>query len=98
MDRLVALDAKYCGAQYLAAFCIDHDSHRAIGLAAFDGAAYLAHRHGCRERFAARFAHLSLGHAYAAERGIGEESVGHDALRYAPSAVIENIGGDDLII
>ena len=93
---LVALDAEQRRPEDQPRLAVDQHLHEAPGLAALAGAPDPRHRQVAHERRPARRAHLRLGHADAAQRRIGEQGVGRDAVGNAPGVAVEEVGGDDL--
>ena len=96
MDRLVAARAQKGSAQDLLRLGIDEDLHETVGLALFEGAGDVLHGNAAHERAAAAAAHLGLGHAGAAERRVGIERIGGDAVTDLPVFAVEQVGCHDL--
>ena len=57
-----------------------------------------AHRHARHQRRLAAGAHLVLAHADARQRRVGEQRVDGDAVADAARVVVEQVGGDDLVV
>ena len=75
---------------------VDEDLHEALRLALLEGAADILHGHLGHRAPADRIAHLRLGQPDAAERRIGVQVVGDDAVADPARIVVEQVGGDDL--
>ena len=79
-------------------FGVDEHLHEAVGLALLEGARDIRHGDLADERAAGRCANFRLGHAGAAERRVGVERIGGDAIAHAPPVAVEQVGGHDLVV
>ena len=96
MDDLVAGKTEERRAQDPLARLVDQDLHEPKRFALFKSATNSFHLNCPNHGGAPRFANLCLGHTDAAERWIGIERVGGNAVRHPPPLVIEDVGRDDL--
>jgi hypothetical protein len=75
---------------------IDEDFHETVGLALFEGAGDILHGDLAHERTAAAPPNLGLGHAGPAERRVGIERIGGDAIADPSAFAVEQVGRHDL--
>src|ERR1700704_452970 len=98
MNDLVARQPQKRSPEDLLRFLVHQDLHETLGLTLLIGAAHVLHGHGRDQRRPTALAHVGLGHAGAAKRGIGVERISIDTVADPPRLVVKNVGRDDLEI
>ena len=98
MDNLVASGPENGGSEDLLVLGVDQQLHEALGFALFDRPGDPRHRACADQRAFPAAAHLLLGQTGPAERRVGIERIGRDAVAEPARIVVEQIGRDDLEI
>ena len=95
MDRFVSAGAEHGRAKNLASVRVDDDLHHADGFALFDRASNSCHQTFANQDGATTAFRFRFRHAGAAEWRVGVERVRLNALRYAASLTVQQIGRHD---
>jgi hypothetical protein len=98
MDRLVAAGPEDRGTQDLPRIGIHHHLHETVRFALLYGARHSGHGTLPYQRPSSRLPHFGLRHPRAAQRQIDVQRIGLNPVADPTWIVIQNIGGDNLII
>src|SRR5882672_5415610 len=98
MHDLVAVQAEDRRAEQLLRPGVGQDLHEALRLAGFLSAADTGHRHLAGENLPSALAGLGLVHPDSAEGRVDKEGVARNAIGDPARIVVEEIGGDDLVV
>src|SRR5580658_112631 len=96
MNRLIAADPKYCGAENLLSVSIDKDLDEAVGLAFLDGARDARHRTHADKGALSSLAHFDLRKTDMRQRRIDVQGAGGNPVAHAALCALEKIVRDDL--